>query len=175
MQRLCLQSSSGVGGAAAAVHMAAPRSGGAALAPLPPQGGSRAAAAAGDSIPARPPPTSPSSSNTHCRSERYFNVCCGERSALTLYSRQQRAATNFEAHDPCAVDQRGSQGHLPAVRWCARLQLRAERKVEALEAALARIEAGEGAALDELMASRCVLQSGVVVSARQTRGSCLVT
>jgi hypothetical protein len=34
------------------------------------------------------------------------------------------------------------------------LQLRAERKVEALEAALARIDAAEGAALDELMASR---------------------
>ena len=50
---------------------------------------------------------------------------------------------------------------------CAHLQLRAERKVEALEAALARIEAGEGAALDELMASRCVSQFRVlVVSAR---------
>lgn len=39
---------------------------------------------------------------------------------------------------------------------CACLQLRAERKVEALEAALARIEAAEGASLDELMASRCL-------------------
>lgn len=34
------------------------------------------------------------------------------------------------------------------------VQLQAQRKVEALEAALARIDAAEGAALDELMASR---------------------